>query len=504
MFKESKNKTLERGQITVFFSLIFILTISFICSLVESARLQGARMQLELAADAACESIFAAFDRELFQQFQVFFFDASFGNGKISEANALCEIERYLNDNLHPENGLIYQNTDFYQLQYTGGKLERIALASDDKGMVFREEAIHCMKGKFGIAFAEELLKQCNIMKNNLKQAKDYETAASDNETTLQTLAEEKQTVDQQNPEGKAQAEQVENPSVIIQEKKAAGVLTLVMPTDKTISSIGMDQSRLPCGRDLNRGAGCRPYSQDLLSNVLFNEYLMRQFSCASDDGNKTNQLCYQLEYLLQGKMHDTDNLKSIVGKLLLVREGANFVYLLTDSAKVMEAELLATALVGYTGLLPLIEATKYALLLAWAYAESVHDVKRLLAGKKVALIKDASNWQLGLSNITQTSSGQLKDDEQGITYRQYLRILLLLEKPDVLAQRAIDLTEMKMRSLEGQENFQIDHMASQMSVSIDVKSLSVFYCLPFMRKGNWNGKANYHLRRAFSYSMWR
>lgn len=76
-----------------------------------------------------------------------------------------------------------------------------------------------------------------------------------------------------------------------------------------------------------------------------------------------------------------------------------NYAYLLTDSAKVAECTAMATLLVGATLIPGLVEAVKQMLLLAWAFAESVLDLRLLLNGKRVAFRKDASNWKISLSN---------------------------------------------------------------------------------------------------------
>ena len=86
------------------------------------------------------------------------------------------------------------------------------------------------------------------------------------------------------------------------------------------------------------------------------------------------------------------DNLKGVINRLILVREGANFAYLQTDQEKNAEAYAAATLLVGYTGIAPLIEATKNAVLLAWTYAVCILDVKVLLAREKTVLTTTVSD----------------------------------------------------------------------------------------------------------------
>ena len=45
-------------------------------------------------------------------------------------------------------------------------------------------------------------------------------------------------------------------------------------------------------------------------------------------------------------------------------------------------------------------EVVKHATLLAWAYGESVVDVRALVKGKKVPVVKTADSWQLQLANL--------------------------------------------------------------------------------------------------------
>lgn len=60
--------------------------------------------------------------------------------------------------------------------------------------------------------------------------------------------------------------------------------------------------------------------------------------------------------------------------------------------------------------------------------------------------MKNRENWQLGLSALLKLGSGeneeQGKESESGMSYRDYVRGLLLLEKRETLSMRALDLIE--------------------------------------------------------------
>lgn len=94
------------------------------------------------------------------------------------------------------------------------------------------------------------------------------------------------------------------------------------------------------------------------------------------------------MEYLLEGKTSDQENLEAVLNKLLLIRMGLNFVYLQTDTAKQAEAGAMALALATAVALPMLEPVVKQVLLAAWAFGESVMDLRSLMSGKRVALVK--------------------------------------------------------------------------------------------------------------------
>lgn len=493
----------KRGEITVFLSLIFILVLAFILSLAESARLQGVRMQLQVAADAACESAFAAYDRKLLDEFEVFFFDGSGNYSKFNENNLVSSIECDMNEIICPEQ-LYDEYLDFYKITLKESNLESVALATDDSGMVYREQAVMSMEGRYGIEYAKKILEESKIVEGHIDEGKAYEEEERMNQEMLVSLEEQKKQIDSENSEAASEAAKIKNPATVVTAQKNMGLLQCVLPDSFNLSQNQIVLEELPCKRTLNKGSGLSSYSSDFLSNFLFNEYLMQMFGNAADNTTNEGQCQYQIEYLLAGKSHDVDNLKSVVEKLLLIREGVNFAYILTDAAKTLEAETLALALVGYTALPILVEATKYAILLSWALSESMLDIKRLLAGKKVSIIKNSANWQLGLNNIDSLAGISLNDDSDGIIYEHYLRLMLLIQNQKTTASRCIDLVEMKMRADESNKSFRLDNMVCQFQIDIKAETESLFYTLLFMKNNLWNGKNSYGISRNFSYAMWK
>ena len=72
-----------------------------------------------------------------------------------------------------------------------------------------------------------------------------------------------------------------------------------------------------------------------------------------------------------------------------------------------------------------------------WAYVESLSDVRCLLSGGEVPLVKDRASWrtQLGNLGIRDTCTGSA-----GLNYEEYLRILFAMSSKEKTVMRALDV----------------------------------------------------------------
>ena len=70
-----------KGTITVFLSIVSILFLSLACTLVESARLQGARAKAAAVSDISLFSVFGEYERGLLKNYDVYFPPGGPGRG---------------------------------------------------------------------------------------------------------------------------------------------------------------------------------------------------------------------------------------------------------------------------------------------------------------------------------------------------------------------------------------------------------------------------------------
>ena len=144
----------------------------------------------------------------------------------------------------------------------------------------------------------------------------------------------------------------------------------------------------------------------------------------------------------------------------------------------------MATALAAAVGIAPAAGLIAQGILAAWAYVESILDVRTLLAGGKIAWIKTAENWSSSLSGLGELLSGssRAKEQTEGEDYQGYLQKLLWLKSERVLNYRAMDLLEL-YAGVNGRENMRMDEMILTLRADISYEAEPLFSEMVTIRK---------------------
>ena len=94
-----------------------------------------------------------------------------------------------------------------------------------------------------------------------------------------------------------------------------------------------------------------------------------------------------------------------------MLRFVPNYIYLQGNAAKKAEAKAMALSLCAVLAVPAVTEAAAQVILLAWAYGESLVDIRSLLGGGKIPLVKSDENWQLSLAGVLKLGEdGDLND----------------------------------------------------------------------------------------------
>lgn len=457
-----------KAEISIYLALVLTVMLSLILTLIEGARISAIRMQIECVNDMGLNSIFAEYNRELLNQYDLLLIDTSYGTDNPSLAYTQTHMKNYMDYNFQVNKGFLGNKArDLLAIEVLDVGISNVSYATDGKGQVLKKQAITYMKDKVGLKFMDEVLSQCKMIQDNGLETKDIVSENRNVDNELNQLEREEN--------GKKKKVHLNSPANKVNESKRIDILSLVLKEADEISTQAVRLEDYVQGRELQKGVGI-PEGKELQGNtteeVLFGEYLLEK--CGSFTKKKQGSpLQYELEYLLAGNGSDRDNLTTVVNKLMMVRQVSNHIYLWTDSAKVAEVDGAAAAIASAV-LMPEIQPlVKISLMFAWSYAESVGDVRILLNGGKIPLLKTSGDWRLQFSNLAEFKSqnNQKENGGRGLSYREYIRLFLLSMNRETKTMRFMDIVEMNMRTTKGNEKFRLDGCIDQLMAEVRCKS---------------------------------
>ena len=307
------------------------------------------------------------------------------------------------------------------------------------------------------------------------------------------------------------------------------GMLGLLVPDGHQISEKLASTAELPSHTEsYEEGAG----SGSMVDHVLVNEYCGMFFSqfCSgaeqknisekrekrkglsktgTDPGETTGDgtkpeiqletqaqvLDYEIEYLLFGNASDRENLSDAVHRLLAVRSGLNLIHILSDSGKREQARALAAVITGAGSITPLILVTTFFVMSVWALGEALMDVKGLLAGKKVVLLKTSEDWTLDVENLLVLGrDGTLEagGGERGLSYLSWLKILLFVEPAVRQEYRIMDVIQLNLG--QGKSGFRMRNGVYQVHMSGNVCGKYLFFSPAFVENMTGNRETGMNL----------
>lgn len=414
-----------KGEITALSALVFALIVSLVGALLQSALLHGERAVERSKVRCALESVFAEYHKGMLEEYEIF---------------ARPGSEEVLRERL-----------SYYGAGEAAQSFVKEEYLTDHGGLPFYLQAVRYMTDWYGMEGAQDILE--------LEEEHIEEEEQKILDRIKEVLEEANLTISEE-----------DNPIAYIQSLKKNALLPVLISDEQEISNRSLKLEQLPTHRDLQKGNTTRTTTHGIKEWALFQGYVAEHFKNYQKQ-DETRSLLYEQEYLLCGKGEDRENLELVCRKMVSLRLVTNAAYLMSNQSRQAEAEELAALLCAALMVPELIDLMKVALLFAWAYGESIVDVRVLLKGKKVPLVKNDFNWQLQLSSLHNLGSAaedvQEKEDENGISYSMYLAGLLATKKRETICMRCLDLMEANL-------NQKVDQCFT--GVEVKTKSYGTFY----------------------------
>ncbi len=463
----------EGGSITVFSVLLVLLMTGFLLSMLEGTRYNHLMHLAVLRCESGLESAFANYNTDLWKMYHLL----ACPKGEIEEIVKACLGEENKAENI---------GYDFLHSEPGEVSLEEFTLLTDGEGGAYIQAVASYMKENTVYETARLIYNRYEAIESLLKEK-------APEGTEVEAAIRELERIGEAGEASKSRERSGNNTSLLeqIDRLQKTGILGLVVKDTKALSEAKLDIAEAVSQRELKKGIN--PYIKEAgwYEGILLQEYLLSYFhSYLSID--KSHSMAYELEYLLAGEASDVENLRQVVKELLLIREALNLAYLVTDAAKQEEVTALALTLVGVSGNPVVVEIVKLGLLAAWAFAESVLDIRALLAGKSVPLLKNPELWTMSLSNIGSLEGDFImaKESKLGMSYGDYLGIMLFLKEDKEVAMRAMDLQELSIQKQNG--GIAMDRLVWQGKIKVDYRVTSLF--------ADWLGPYEFTAKASYSY----
>ena len=431
--------------------------------------------------DMAVESAFSEYNPYLWTNYKILAIDLGYGTDNLGPGILETKTADYCQVNSN-----IDQGNNYARLMVNGCEASSYGLLTDGNGQVV--VALGAKAAGYGIPSQLIEAYQANVdeingiekvpVEDNAKSSKNQLDGARAANAEAKRRAAEDDDPDT-DPDDIPSPGSVEDDPFdafnTIREAFSKGILVTVISED-SMSDYEINTDQLPSHRSLNTGSMEITESNGLVDKALFIDYLLTNYSCYTNN-LKHDGMQYELEYLIAGNKSDVQNLASVVEQILLIREAANYMTILRTPSLENQADAIAHILAGFTLNEGIIQAVKYGIIAAWAYAESTMDVRTLLSGGKIPIMKNLDQWSSDvyhLSTIADVNT-KAKESDTGIGYKEYLMALLAIRSESTLGMRALDVMENALGHTEDYKSVKMDNMLYAADMTLSFSSEEMF-----------------------------
>jgi hypothetical protein len=477
-FSEMDNK----GQITVFLCLLMTSMLLIGLTALELVRIHIGRAKVAEAARGAASDVEAAYCAELFEKYHLLAIDKNFGGqgeGKIEQL-----AQDYLEYTLTNDQEDSMEVSDVAVTDYCG--------LLDDDCENMKKQVEEYMKISLA---ADEIEKLTGDDSSDVSEEKSNSKKSTTTDSDKQTSKSKNSILDygNENSDSSGDAEEDwsgEDPRDTLKRITESGLLRLVTPDGSCPSKDTISLDNLPSKNKVASNSADEDYdlieegvldnidvlkkqlgttetdSDGLIKENLYGiKYALKCFSKYTD-GETEGPLQCEVEYIIAGYDNDYDNLQSVVNRIMIHRFPLNYVSISKNEEKVAEVEIIAAVVAIFTGIDS--SEVKQLLLGCWAYAETLVDIRILLSGKSVQLVKDSENW---ITDIDGFAKLALEGDEgytgaDAISYEDYLAIFLA-EKAKNMYFRMADVIQINLS--QGEDSILMSNMIYACSMDIVV-----------------------------------
>lgn len=471
---------MRKASLTVLYSMLIPIVMSLMFTMTECVRVYAMEDNTKIVAQQATESGFSNYINYLWENYHILGVDYTHGQGEDMNGFELL-VAGYANKNVNPFNEIFHTAcVNLTMMNAQKAEIVKYGLLTDGSGA-----AVIAQGKTYAIEYlgfeALELLKSAAMM---LEKGETNEVGALvDN---AKSEAANAASANAQGPGG-AYVEIPTRPSEIpadfenpldafdaISQAISGGLLKLVLP-DGIVSNAAVESAKLPSGRSINSG-NVSPPSVGVDDKLWYILYLLDQYS-RYDDQKDRDGLLYETEYVLCGKNSDKENLADVAARLLAIREGCNAASLAADPSLMAIVHTLAGFLAALLAAPYLEPVFAVAIVGIWALVESILDLRRIMSGGTVYLMKTAATWSSDIFHISKVLNNGVMSLEayNGVNYGVYLATMLSVEGIEKIGMRSCDVLQQSLNKKDKYASLKLDTLMYQADIDYSFAGSPLF-----------------------------
>ncbi len=486
-------KTEAEGSLTIFSALSLLLILSFLLALLEGARVSGLKMMDTLAAETGMDCVAAEYQKTLWDKYHLLYLDGAYGSDQFDQNKVSSHVMDYVAQNLSKAG-----ENSMFRTKLCEVSMVEYMFATDNEGAGVLSQAAEYMKRHLPEDAVKKMYQQYQDGQQIQADGKT-EYSVEEADQAIENAKKEKAGMEDQNSGGddiqaerensvsqnmestdqepEAEEEQMENPLQIVLQLKQNAILGMTVSDMSSLSAKAIEIKDTVSERQCETGIynAEKMEKQKVFDRVMVMEYIEKHFSSYAEPGK--GDLAYETEYILCGKDSDRKNLESTVERLMLIREAANVTHIVTDREKLNQTSIIATSLAGFSGNPAVIKIVQIGVVAAWAYVESILDLRTILSGGKITLIKNSTEWTTDIKKLGEIAAdkGKARECKNGLSYQNYIKQLLFAVKERKTAYRMMDIMELAIRKEESSKNARMDHMIDTMTCEMRFEAQPLF-----------------------------
>lgn len=456
---------MKQGSVTIFFSLLLLLLCSLFFSMVETLRIFEMRLESKSVTRTVTANAFSEYQPYLWENYGILALDAGYGGPDMD----IAHVEKRLSDfawancSDSKETGGVY----LFEIAPEENSVLEYGLLTDASGAGLIQQGAAYARYQVAQGLWENMSDEMQHIQWT-EDAPDVEELVENAQKGIEEMAEE--TEQAQPTDGTEKVPEMEavpvseDPLELFWQIKEQGILGLVIG-ERNISTKTVHIAEPMASRDLWQGT-TKSVEPDEMDCLWFDWYVMQQFGHFGSEEKQNCALDYEVEYLIAQKNSDRENLEQVVMRLLAIREVQNLAVILSNPHMMQQSYEIAVAIAGLLANPPLIQMIQVAVVAVWALVESVLDVRILLDGKNVPVMKTEAQWQSRLGHLMDALGNNAESSaEEGLGYEQYLLALVALQSQKKLACGCMDLMEASMHQEEEYAYVRMDNMICTMKI---------------------------------------